>query len=208
MRWAEDKAKTALHEHYRKVCAECRTLISQCRCRSASKVEKLGLCDSCDPESAEKRATLYQQAVNEAVGGVVAVKRKPSFPNLVDEYEPTDPRLWKQVLEVASGDRRDLTIGDRTINSPNDGRGYRGMPSNPKGIAWAVKQFKGFNGNFKKQAKLPEESTTWEIRLGRMKAGGIEVTNGPDPEAEKLISEGKIRLAGTDGLRWYWDLVS
>lgn len=263
MRWAEDKAKTASHEHYREICAECRTVISQCRCRSASKVEKLGLCDSCDPESAEKQATLYQQAVDEAVWDVVAVKRKPSFPNLVDEYEPTDPALWERVLEVASGDRRDYTQGDRTINSPNDGRGYRGMPSNPKGIAWAVKQYKGFDGNFRKQAdaipggladkgapkgldkkelamgievemehtndkaiakeialdhltedpkyytklKKVEKHASWEARLARMEAGGIEVTHGPDPEAKKLASEGKIRLAGSDGLRWYWDLA-
>lgn len=153
-----------------------------------------------------------------------ATKSKPSFPNLVDEYQPTNERLWKDVLDVASGGRRDLTILDRTINSPNDGRGYRGMPSNPKGIAWAIKQYKGFGGGFKKRTsseegtvvrtlgspRFPKKDVSdfgWGQRLARMAAGGIEVTEGQDPEAIRLIAEGKIKLAGTRGPRCYWDLV-
>lgn len=85
----------------------------------------------------------------------VAVKTKPSFPNLSDEYQPTDPVLWKRVLEVATGDRLDYTQNDRTIHAPNEGRGYRNMPNNPKGIAWAVKQYNGYDGNWKgKEGKV------------------------------------------------------
>lgn len=82
-----------------------------------------------------------------------AVKTKPSYPNLVDEYQPTDEKLWETVLEVASGTRLKYKRDDREINAPNGTRGYRNMPHNPKGIAWAVKQYKGFGGNWKKSAK-------------------------------------------------------
>jgi hypothetical protein len=69
-----------------------------------------------------------------------AVKRAPSEPYPTDEYGATDRHLWKVCLDVASGKKREHTQSDRTIHSPNDGRGYRNMPANPNGIAWAVKQ--------------------------------------------------------------------
>lgn len=80
---------------------------------------------------------------------VQAVKTKPSYPHLSDTREPTNPHLWATVLDVASGKRLELTINNRTIHSPNGTRGYRNMPHNPKGIAWAVKQYNGFGGNWR-----------------------------------------------------------
>jgi len=76
----------------------------------------------------------------------------PSVPYPTDQYQPTKPELWRDVLEVASGDRRELRIGDRIIHSPNDGRGYDNMPHHPNGIAWAVKQYNGFMGGWRKEA--------------------------------------------------------
>lgn len=81
--------------------------------------------------------------------GKEAVKKKPSFPHLTDKYDPTDENLWQTVLEVASGKRLKYQRGDREINAPNGTRGYRNMPHNPKGIAWAVKQYNGFGGNWR-----------------------------------------------------------
>jgi hypothetical protein len=87
----------------------------------------------------------------------VAVPKAPSFPNPVDEYVPTNPPLWKAVLEVAQGKRQEHTLGDRTIHAPNNGRGFS-WPS-PQGSAWAVKQYKGFGGGWKgrKEARLQED---------------------------------------------------
>lgn len=82
---------------------------------------------------------------------------KPSFPDLTDTQEPTKLDLWEKCLDVASGKRRQLRIGDREIHAPNNGRGYRNMPHNPKGIAWAIKQYKGFGGAWRpKRASLAE----------------------------------------------------
>lgn len=127
-----------------------------------------------------------------------AVKTKPSFPNLTDEYQATDPNLWKTVLEVASGDRLKMTRGDREINSPNKGRGYRNMPANPKGIAWAVKQYKGFGGNFRGQKEA----------LSRMAAGGVEVS-APGPSLHQVMAAlGWVRLASATETHCYWEITT
>jgi hypothetical protein len=82
---------------------------------------------------------------------------KPSYPDLTDEFEATKSELWEKCLAVASGDLRQLRIGDREINAPNNGSGYRNMPQNPKGIAWAIKQYKGFGGGWRRrEAALAE----------------------------------------------------
>jgi hypothetical protein len=194
-----------------------------------------------------------------------AVKTKPSLPNPTDEYHPTDENLWKIVLEVASGDRLKYERSGREINAPNGPQGFRNMPHNPNGIAWAVKQYNGFGGHWKSasQDKIPggladkgppkdldpkqlemglkvemehtgdknvareialdhltedpqyysklkvmESKKGWDERLRRMAAGGVDVTSGPDTaEAQKLASEGLLRLAGCVGERHYWDIT-
>ena len=77
------------------------------------------------------------------------------------------------MLEVAGGRKQELRIGDRTIHSPNKGRGYRNMPQNPKGIAWAVKQYNGFGGNWrgqKESSQLPKEKNMVRRLVRRYKA--------------------------------------
>ena len=148
-----------------------------------------------------------------------AVKTKPSYPNLVDEYEPTDVKLWETMLEVASGDRLQYNRDDREVNSPNGSRGYRNMPHNPKGIAWAVKQYKGYGGSFRKQAtgtvvrhlgspifdridvtgdafdiqmrtlSAAVKADEWEKRLTRMVAGGVEITHGIETQDAQTLAD-------------------
>jgi len=147
---------------------------------------------------------------NELLRSVVAVKTKPSFPNPRDKYEPTDPNLWKIVLEVASGKRLEYRRGERTIHSPNGTRGYRNMPNNPNGIAWAVKQYNGFNGNWKEREASVKVARYdhWDQRLVRMAHGGVEVTEGSDTTgAQERASLGLLRLASVQGDRHYWDIT-
>lgn len=136
-------------------------------------------------------------------GAPLATKSKPSYPYLTDEYEPTDKNLWELVLEVASGKRLQFQRGDRIIHSPNGTRGYRNMPHNPKGIAWAVKQYKGFGGNWRGR-----KEASWNLRLRRLAAGGIEITQGPSTEtARRLEAAGHLRLANVVGEKHYWELT-
>lgn len=200
------------HSHYREVCEKCRTVISQCRC-TGPKIEKLGLCDDCKPPGVPKSKDLYQKALEEVMSSfsdskaerlLQAVKTKPSYPNPVDEYRPTDENLWKIVLEVASGKRLEFRRGDRTIHSPNGTRGYRNMPNNPQGIAWAVKQYNGFGANWKNKNEAKE--AMWN-GLVRMAAGGVEITEGTPLKAAEALSNGLVRLASQVGERCYWDLT-
>lgn len=122
----------------------------------------------------------------------------PSEPYLTDEYQPTNANLWQNVLEVARGDRRELRIGDRTINSPNAGRGFYPWP-HPNGIAWAVKQYNGFNGGWSRK-----ESGV----VARMRAGATIATEAGSYEhttVELLKREGFVRLSSVSGPWHYWE---
>jgi len=83
---------------------------------------------------------------------LTAERNAPSKPYMTDEWEPTDPRLWLRVLNIAKGRRRQMTRvgpkGPRTIHAPNKGRGFRHWP-NQKAVAWAVKQYNGYGGRWK-----------------------------------------------------------
>lgn len=80
----------------------------------------------------------------------------PSKPHMTDEWEATDRRLWLRVLDVARGRKREMTRvgpkGPRTIHAPNKGRGFRHWP-NPKAMAWAVKQYNGYGGQWEPRGK-------------------------------------------------------
>lgn len=126
-----------------------------------------------------------------------AVKHAPSKPGLSDEWKPTNQRLWDLVLEVASGKRRYLTFGDRTINAPNRGHGFRHWP-NPRGVAWAVKQYKGFNGTWERQA------------MYRLHHGAVTVTEAESVEHDGMLGlqqRGLVRLAGVHSRRHYWEIT-
>ncbi len=135
---------------------------------------------------------------------MLATKHAPSTPNPTDTWEPTNEHLWQQVLEVASGDRRQLTINQRTINSPNQGRGFRDMPQNPMGMAWAVKQYNGFGGAWRGQRKTGSA-------LGPVRIGAVAVTTSEEPDhliLASLQTEGLVRLASVTSqapFRHYWE---
>jgi len=127
-------------------------------------------------------------------------KHAPSTPNPSGDWKATDRSLWKSVLEVASGGKRHLTRGDRTINSPNNGSGYRNMPQNPMGIAWAVKQYNGFGGNWGKKAAF----------LTPMRLGAVVVTV-PIEEQHWMLwhlqKQGLVKLASVASPRHYWEIT-
>lgn len=122
----------------------------------------------------------------------------PSYPYMTDEYGPTNINLWERVLEVARGDRRELTLSDRTIHAPNNGQGFKHWP-NPKGVAWAVKQYKGFNGGWKRKEA--------GLQLLAQAREGILATRTASEEhrqAEALLERGLVRLEREAAGWHYW----
>lgn len=130
-----------------------------------------------------------------------AVKRAPSESYLTDEYGATDRHLWKACLDVASGERRDFTESGRTIHAPNDGRGFRNMPANPNGIAWAVKQYNGFGGAWKPDRKAIDHLGQLQV----MANGGVVQT--PKGGLAALARRGLVKLAGRGVSGDYWDIT-
>lgn len=173
--------RTASSEHYIEKCSSCDDIISQCRCLGPHEI-RYAVCDNCK----------------------TAVKTKPSFPQLRDEREATNEALWKRVLDVASGRQREYTQGDRTIHAPNDGRGYKDMPAHPKGIAWAVKQYNGFGGQWRGQKEKDVQARSPVLRV--LAAGGVAVSEGNELDA--MARAGLIKLSGEQGTRRYWDITA
>jgi len=121
-------------------------------------------------------------------------KNAPSYPHLTDEYEPTNPALWERVKEVARGDVEELTVGGRTIHRPAD----KYIWPSPPASAWAVKQYNGFGGNWRR--------TGMDQQLQILRAGGVASTK-TDAEHEgmaKLEAQGLARKAGTSGGYQLW----
>lgn len=135
----------------------------------------------------------------------MAQRNAPSKPYFTDEYKPTDPVLWERCLEVVNGKRRWYTQSGRTINSPNHGRGYRHMP-NPKGIAWAVKQYNGFGGGWKSRKDEDETGEAHTAQLRILGRGGVVVAR--PGELDDLRTQGLARVAGEAHGRVYWDVTA
>lgn len=131
----------------------------------------------------------------------------PSEPYLTDEYEPTNPRLWRDVLDVAEGKRRQLTIGPRTINAPNEGAGFRNMPNNPNGIAWAVKQYNGFKGNWRPR-KASLTGPVFDM-LNLMRLGAVFSTRSAAEIAPLITLEslGYVKPLHSAGRVPCWDIT-
>jgi hypothetical protein len=122
----------------------------------------------------------------------------PSKPSLDDNKQPTNPELWRQVLDVASGERKVLTgIGGRTIHAPNHGRGFRNMPANPHGIGWAIKQYNAYGGGWKPQkeiqAHLLDTLTLWLTSPTSYHAFRVA---GHAPWSRVVASEPQLVLGG------------
>lgn len=199
MRWAEDgpgapsewkeDSEPATHVHSITKCSSCGDLIEQCRCMGP-KVTRYAVCDACS--------------------GRTALRNAPSKPYFTDEYKPTDPVLWERCLEIVNGERRQFTQSGRTIHAPNHGRGYRHMP-NPKGIAWAVKQYNGFGGGWKNKDEgseggIAEQEGTNTAALRLLASGGVVLAL--PGELDALGRQGLARVAGEAHGRVYWDATA
>ena len=68
-----------------------------------------------------------------------------------DENEPTNPKLWEKVQALAKGEQASMTHGDKTINGPNDGKGFKVFPS-AYANGWASKVYGDLGGGWKKKA--------------------------------------------------------
>lgn len=138
----------------------------------------------------------------------IGLRHAPSYPAPEDDkYDPTNPSLWKDVLDIASGKRREMTIGDRTIHSPNEGRGYRNMPSNPYGIAWAVKQYNGFGGSWRGHKEALTKYQWWALRLMRSGAVISTKTASEHQALSCLATQGYVQDLVTLGEIQSWDIT-
>ena len=126
----------------------------------------------------------------------------PSKPYLTDQFEPTNKSLWADVLDVARGDKREMTLGKRTIHAPNNGKGYYPWP-HPLGSAWAVKQYKGFGGAFRKKAFQLDP-------LPLMASGATTTTKVATEEHTRMQKFEKLGLVRPTlaGQRCYWDITA
>jgi hypothetical protein len=139
---------------------------------------------------------------------ITAERNAPSKPYLTDEWEPTDPRLWIRVLNVAKGRKRQMTRvgpdGSRTIHAPHNGRGFRHWP-NPKAIAWAVKQYNGYGGRWKGKGEeavtASDESTSVYDHLVTLKNRVDAQTHTLDDVVEGRITVGVEGDSGKDIVR-------
>lgn len=50
---------------------------------------------------------------------------------VVAENDPTNPDLWKKVQELVRGERKSLSVGDKTYDAPRDGKGFKKHPCVP-----------------------------------------------------------------------------
>ena len=68
------------------------------------------------------------------------------------ENEPTNPKLWAKVQALAKGEQKSMAHGGKTINGPNDGKGFKVFPS-AYANGWASKIYGDLGGGWKKKAR-------------------------------------------------------
>jgi hypothetical protein len=64
--------------------------------------------------------------------------------------EPTNPSLWDKVQKLTKGEMKSLTHGGKTVDGPNDGKGFKIFPS-AYANGWASKTYKDLGGGWKKK---------------------------------------------------------
>jgi tRNA nucleotidyltransferase/poly(A) polymerase len=68
------------------------------------------------------------------------------------ENEPTNPKLWAKVQALAKGEQASMTLGGKTVNGPNEGKGFTVFPS-AYANGWASKTYGDLGGGWKKKAR-------------------------------------------------------
>lgn len=70
---------------------------------------------------------------------------------IASENEPTNPGLWEKVQDLAKGEKASITVKGKTVNGPNDGKGFTVFPS-AYANGWSSKVYKDLGGGWKKKA--------------------------------------------------------
>jgi len=69
---------------------------------------------------------------------------------IASDNEPTNPKLWAKVQRLTKGEVKSITVGGKTIEGPNDGKGFTVFPS-AYANGWASKTYKDLGGGWKKK---------------------------------------------------------
>jgi len=69
------------------------------------------------------------------------------------ENEPTNPKLWAKVQKLTKGEVGSITHNGKTVDGPNDGKGFKKFPS-AYANGWAAKIYKDLGGGWKKKSHL------------------------------------------------------
>ena len=62
--------------------------------------------------------------------------------------EPTKPKLWAKMIQMAKGDLKSVTEGGKTIKAPNEGDGFEKYPS-AYANGWALAMYDKLGGGWK-----------------------------------------------------------
>ena len=101
-----------------------------------------------DPSLKDKPSALMrqvEQAAKRAVPTRVAMR-------WASENEPTNPKLWAKVQALAKGEQASMKHNGKTINGPNEGKGFTVFPS-AYANGWASKTYDDLGGGWKKKAR-------------------------------------------------------
>lgn len=65
-----------------------------------------------------------------------------------DKPKPTKPKLWDKMIQMAKGELGSVSEGGKTVNAPNDGKGFNKYPS-AYANGWALAKYKELGGGWK-----------------------------------------------------------
>jgi hypothetical protein len=92
-------------------------------------------------EKVAKEATpkVKQASVRVAYRFLVSKEKKP---------EATNQKLWDKMIQMAKGELKSVTEGGKTVNAPNEGKGFNKYPS-AYANGWALAKYKELGGGWK-----------------------------------------------------------
>jgi superoxide dismutase len=97
-----------------------------------------------------------------SVKRVVDLDRGCSIPSIKmaeKKNVPTNQELWDKVIKLTKGELKELSHNGKTVQSPNEGKGFTKYPS-AYANGWAAKTYKDLGGKWKKESsdhKLPRK---------------------------------------------------
>ena len=120
------------------------------------------------------------------------------------ENEPTNPKLWAKVQALAKGEQASMTHGGKTVNGPNDGKGFTVFPS-AYANGWASKVYKDLGGKWKKKASITE---AWDPTGSRTARGKAKKDVGHGGLDEWFSGHGGAKGEGEDATWGDWVSIS